>query len=363
MGPLGVDATGLRVGRFDVLLACGLGVLATGFNAYRGAWWPGALDLAACVAAGMTVVWPRAAGIALGALLGIQFFTPPEWPSMGEYAVLIPILGTGMRDQRSDRLWMTIMYGVMLAALTYQDGPNDPFVLLAIGAWAAIIAALWLIGNTFTAYQKGQDRLRVAALQQQRMALARDLHDTVARDLGRASREAQKVLDRDPSLTELGDVVHRIHSASSQLRCMLTLLRDVPSAPGTAVEVRRPGDVVSQAVRSLEANGFQVAVTIEGDLSAVPDTHAPTFEAVIGELCANIERHAHIAEPCVVIMCIGAAVDAVFINTVRGSRYPPDNKQPGMGLLGLKERLTSVGGTLSVGQEGSRWVSRVTFPT
>jgi hypothetical protein len=94
-------------GGLDVLLAAILAVLSFALGVQVSQPWALGLDIAMCIAAGCTVRWPKTAGVALGVLLVGYFFVPAGSVSMGEYAPLIPILGTGMRNQRSARRWMT----------------------------------------------------------------------------------------------------------------------------------------------------------------------------------------------------------------------------------------------------------------
>lgn len=350
----------LANGRFDVLLAVVLAALATPTHWSRGEPGPAMIDLLACLAAGLTARWPRVAGVALAAVMTTLLFTPSEWSSLGEYAALIPILGTGMRGQRRARVWMIIVYGGILAALTYKDLPGDPMVVFAISVWAALIAVLWTIGNLFTANRKAQETAQNVALQQQRLAVARDLHDTVARDLSRASLRAQVALEHCPT-PELNAVVTGIQQASAQLRWMLVLLRDPQPAPPTDTLHGTAAEALAEARASLEARGFTVAITIDGDLNNVPESLTPTLRAVIGESCANIERHADPAQPCAIIVSISdESIDAVFFNQTRPDRHTPRRK--GVGLIGVRERLALVGGELATEQEGSQWISRVTVP-
>ncbi len=346
-------------GQLDVLLSGMLAVIATTSHFVRGSFWEALPDLLACLAAALTVWWPRAAGVALGAVLCGLLITPPEWASLGEYAVLIPILGTGMRGQRRARSWMTAGYGVILAALTWQDLDGDAWAAVALVIWAALIAVLWLIGNLFTAYRRAQQEANVAALHEHRLALARDLHDTVARELTRASLRAQAALEAHPS-GELESVVAGIQQASARLRWIVALLRESDPVLPTDTLHGTLAEALDGAVQTLRSRGFAVAITIDGRLDAVPPALAPTLRAVFGEICANIERHADPGKPCTIVVSIdNKAIDAVFLNEVREGNAGPGN--PGMGLAGVRERLTAVGGELNTEQEGSQWICRVTI--
>lgn len=326
--------------------------------------WPIVLDVAMCIAAGCTVRWPKAAGVALGVLLVGYFFVPRGSASLGQYAPLIPILGTGMRNLHPARRWMTAGYGLILLGLQYQDYPGNPLFLLGGLVWAVVIAGLWLIGNAFAVFRQAQAEAHAAALVQQRLSLARDLHDTVARDLSRASLRAQVAqLSLDPA--EMSAVVAEIQAALTRLRLTMTLLRDPRlDATGQVDEVGSPGETFRDTTKALEAAGFDVALTIEGDPDSIQPALWSTMRAAVGEAASNIELHASKSDPCALILSVDdRSVDMVFINEVEAA--PPIRTGSGdsaMGLLGIRERLTPIGGNLDTLQERRQWMTHIRIP-
>lgn len=351
-------------GGLDVFLAAMLAVLSLALGLQVSQPWALALDVAMCVAAGCIVRWPKTAGVALGVLLVGYFFVPAGSVSLGQYATLIPILGTGMRNLRASRLWMTACYGLILVALQYQDYPGSARFLLGGVVWAALIAVLWLIGNAFAAFRQAQSEAQAAALVQQRLSLARDLHDTVARDLSRAALRAQ-VAQQSLDPAEMNAVVGEIQAALAQLRLLMNLLRDPQPEPrGQADEAGSPGDVLREAAKTLEAIGFSVALTIEGDPDTIPPDLWPAIKAVVGEAASNIERHASKSGPCALILSIDHhSVDMVFINdTVAPGGTRTGSGDSAMGLLGVRERLTPIGGELNTLQEDKQWMTHARLP-
>lgn len=345
-------------GRFDVTLAVGLAALVLLLAVNRGDWRPAPLDLAACAAAALIPRWPRAAGTALGIALVLILFLPAG-PSLGEYAALIPILCTGMRGERRVRLWLTACYGAVLAIRSFAIADSAPWLwLVTMLVWAALIALLWAIGNLFTNYRAALEQASSAALQQQRMALARDLHDTVARDLVRASLQGQSALAAHPS-AQLESAVHEIQQASTHLRWLLALLRE-PHTAETEFGATSTGQNLRRAADALRDHGLLVRTFVEGDLEAIPRALRPTVQAVVGEACANMERHADRAAPCAIMMNVcDDHLDAAFFNGVRADRIPAG---PGFGLEGVRERLALVGGDLVSEQDGGQWICRVSLP-
>ena len=176
-------------GALDIVLLCLIATLSIVFGLHTGHPLGVAVDLAACLAAALTVRWPRTAGLALGGVLLIYSVAPPGWVEMGLYTALVAILGAGLRDERRVRLAMGTGYWLILTVLQVRSYP-DQRAFLASVAWACLIAVVGLIGGAFAAFRSAQEQANAAALAQQRLALSRDLHDIVARSLTLLPRQA-----------------------------------------------------------------------------------------------------------------------------------------------------------------------------
>lgn len=320
------------------------------------------VDLAACLAAALTLRWPRAAGAALGLILLIYVVVPYDFNEMGDYAALIVVLGTGIRSQRRTRAMLTAGYLTILAIRQFQLYETGTQPILSSLAWAALFAVMWLIGSAIAAFDKAQEQARLAALAQQRLALARELHDTVARSLARVSRQIhQAAASGDP--TQLRSVADQVSETAGQLRWMLGALRDSDSEAEllTGAQSSLAG-TVRDSVAHLQSHGFQVSTSIDGSLDDVPPEPGRVLGEIVQEATANVERHGATDRPCVLTVCIDdTAVDLAFINEVRESGSPDGSARP-LGLIGAAERLALVGGQLEARQEGTHWITRVMIP-
>jgi Signal transduction histidine kinase len=317
------------------------------------------VDLAACLAAALAVRWPRAAGIALGVILAVYAFAPHKWGQMGQYAPLIAILGAGIRDDRRTRMAMAIGYWVIYLGIQLNLYPAGWVPVFAALTWAALIAMAWAVGNAFSAYRNAQSELRAAALTQQRLSLARDLHDSLSRTLVRLSLQARAAAaDNDP--TALGEIADGIGHASSELRWLLSALRE----PDADTPIHSSGSLatrMNELIDQLDKRGFPVTVTIDGDLEQVPSAIGEVVASVASEAAANVERHGAKGRPCSLLASLDtASLDLAVINEV--AAHPSTASANSMGLLGAAERLAAVGGTIESRAEGSRWITRVTVP-
>jgi signal transduction histidine kinase len=98
-------------------------------------------------------------------------------------------------------------------------------------------------------------------------------------------------------------------------------------------------------VEVLGAAGLPVALTTDGDLAACPASVAASAFQIVREALTNTLRHAGPATAQVRIRCDGAALDLAVTDTGRG----PSGRDPGYGLVGMRERAAAFGGQLSAG--------------
>ncbi len=361
----GVVSWLVNTDRIEAVLAVSLAILVVFLDtATSQPWQPMALDLLACALAAVTPRWPRTAGVALGAVLATYVLMPPPWATMGEYTLLIPILGAGMRGHRRTRATMTAGYFVILAAISWNDTPAGQNPVIGWVLWAVLIGALWLIGNVFVATTEAYRKARRADLLLQRQAIARDLHDTVARSLSRVVMAADSArIHGTATESELATIADAAVRGTEELRWVMAILRDPVESPRLGVAGETPLErALADAESELRRHGFAVAVSVHGPLERLTGEQADVLGAVTGEAAENIVRHAEPRTPCALILDIDdTSAQLVFVN--RPGPRPPDAGRPAsMGLGNIRERLDRVAGELSVHDGPEQWTTRVRVP-
>jgi signal transduction histidine kinase len=202
--------------------------------------------------------------------------------------------------------------------------------LLAVTAGAAV-ATLRL-----------QERLRRAALQEDRERIARDLHDSIIQDLfaiGLGLQTAMGHIDHDTETvrTRISDAVDRLDDTIGALRRYIFDLRPpVWARPSLSTEIRRLVADLS------EPYGVDVGVEID----CPPDTpEAPLTDhivAVVKESVSNALRHSGATTIDVRVACDG---NRVLVNVADdGAGFDPDGEHGGLGLRNLTRRVGAVGG-------------------
>lgn len=317
------------------------------------------LDVAMYVTAVLTIRWPRAAGAVLVVLLMAYAFAARAWVELGQYAPMLVILGTGMRGHRRLRTWLSLGFLAVYVALQYEQYLVSTTFVLASVVWATLIALSWLIGTGLHRYQVIQNELRLAALNEQRLQLARGLHDTVARTLSRVALRARQA-GAEGDVAALEEVADGVSRAASELRWMLNLLREPDAEAQLAAASGTIAEAVQRADLRLSSQGFQFSSTLEGDLSRVQESVGSVVVLAIEEAVANLERHGSPDAPSGLILSVGEqALDLVVVNQVREDSV--DGTQ-GLGLVGVRERLLAIGGEFDARREGRQWLMQLRTP-
>ncbi|GGS21586.1 histidine kinase [Streptomyces griseoviridis] len=197
-------------------------------------------------------------------------------------------------------------------------------------------------------------RRRVA---EERLRIARDLHDVVAHHIALVNVQAgvaAHVMDKRPDQAKeaLAHVRRAGRSALDELRVTVGLLRQSgdPEAPTEPA----PGlDRLDELVGTFRSAGLRVETA-----RADPDTELPTAVGlaayrVVQEALTNVQKHAGPgAKAEVSVVRVGADIEITVLDDGTGA---PRAAGPGggHGLLGMRERVTAVGGALTTGPRPS----------
>ncbi len=211
-------------------------------------------------------------------------------------------------------------------------------------------------------------RRRVA---EERVRIARELHDLVAHQITLANAQATvaaHLFDTRPEQTRksLGELVETTGHALDELRATVGLLRQC----GDAAAPAEPAPGLSRLPTLLESfrrAGLEVSVHQEGTARPLPPGVDLTAFRIVQEALTNVTKHAGAGSARVRLgwsrerVTITVADDGGGARTVpataagrsasgtAGPLDPPDRPPPGYGLIGMRERATAVGGHLSAG--------------
>ncbi|MEU8261603.1 sensor histidine kinase [Micromonospora sp. NPDC048999] len=195
---------------------------------------------------------------------------------------------------------------------------------------------------------------------EERLRIARDLHDSLTHSIsvikvqaGIAVHLARKH-GEEPSAALLA-IQEASGAAMRELRATLEVLRS--PADGDRVGLTRLGELAERT----RATGVPVHVAVTGqprDLSAEVDQAG---YRVVQEALTNVARHAGSATAQIHIEYAPAQLTVSV--TDDGQASPARPVTPGVGLRGMRERVTGLGGTLhAAAHDGGGFAVRATFP-
>ncbi|MFG6444568.1 sensor histidine kinase [Microbacterium sp. P07] len=207
-------------------------------------------------------------------------------------------------------------------------------------------------------------RAREAAVQDEREAMARELHDLVAGHVSAMAIRAEASLaspsdgERDRgALRAVRDSGLEAHEA---LRSMISVLRSPSGSPRTFA-LPRGRDTVAASVDAARLSGLRV--TLHDEIRGpVADPVDQAIARIVQESLANCLRH---AAGAVVEVHLSEGDGEVRVRvTSQGGvalRHPP-LEGSGWGLELIRERARAVGGELQAGEDGSGWTVQARLP-
>jgi signal transduction histidine kinase len=192
-------------------------------------------------------------------------------------------------------------------------------------------------------------RRRVAG---ERIRIARELHDLVAHQITLANAQASvaaHLFDTRPeqTRTSLAELVKTTRQALDELRATVGLLRQ----PDDTAALSEPAPGLSQVPTLLGAfrrAGLNVSMHEDGTARPLSPATDLTAYRIIQEALTNVTKHAATGSAQVCLTWNHDQVTVTVTDDGGGSRMSPA-RPPGYGLIGMRERATAVGGTLTAG--------------
>ncbi|MFJ8748112.1 sensor histidine kinase [Streptomyces sp. NPDC102441] len=213
---------------------------------------------------------------------------------------------------------------------------------------------------------------RAQAVTAERSRMARELHDMVANHLSAIaihSTAALSIDDAGTSREALGVIRQNSVDGLAEMRRLIGLLRESGAAgpPSAAPTLASLDTLVGQAGANSASSGL--TVTLDDAREESGPLPAPVELAayrIVQESLTNALKHAA-PGPVTVRLGRSCGVLTVEVSSVLGDRPGPRAPGSGAGLVGMRERVALLGGTMDAGPEprsdGSKtWLVRAELP-
>ncbi|MFC7496879.1 MULTISPECIES: sensor histidine kinase [unclassified Nocardioides] len=257
--------------------------------------------------------------------------------------------------------------GAVVASVVWVRGFDGDLTAGSVTSYAVTIATIvvtaWALGalaRTRRAYvdalvERGEQIRREAAQQvalaasDERARIAREMHDVVAHGLSMIVVQAdgaRYAARQDPAAATdaLATISATGREALGEMRRMLGLLR---AEDGTELRPQPGLADLDALVAAARAAGLRVDATLPDAPPPVPDGVALTTYRILQEALTNVRKH---AGPDVTVRVLVEVADDVRLlveDDGRGAAAAPDGH--GLGLIGMRERVTVHGGSVEAG--------------
>ena len=256
---------------------------------------------------------------------------------------------------------------VVVADMLFVSGHAHTLTLQTLGH-AALVAVPVLAGEALRNHRTNVQLLLQRAelaertreeeaqrrVEQERLRIARELHDVVAHTLTTINVQAgvaKHLLDRQPEYADgaLTTIERASHDALDELRAILGVLRESGDAGAPLAPAPDLG-AVETLIAQARAGG-EVRLQVIGDRpERIPDAVQAAAYRIVQESLTNSRRHApgRTAE-----VTIAFAADRLRLTIENAASNGHDG--PGAGILGMRERALALGGTLDAGLRDGRF--------
>jgi signal transduction histidine kinase len=357
--------------------------------------WVAITVFAAVTAVGVIPLNPSAPAAAAGALVAVGAAVPLvlRWRPALLYAAVatagIAVLGNG-RSSNVGWFAVCLLMGWCVLAASHRESLTywaAAMVLFTV-EWLRVSSdpgwGAWLAGTTLAAafsllirrdrdllrqLRQAQAGLAEQARTQERNRIARELHDVIGHTLTVSLlhvQSARLAVQHDPADAgrALAEAERLSRECLAEVRTAVGMLRaDDPAGPGTAPLPGASG--LPALVEQFRSAGADVTLTVEGDLTRLPATTGLAVYRIAQEALTNAVKHAP-GTPTEIRLAVSPA-EVTLTADSRTARGPGAGSgtglgRPGLGLVSMRERAESLGGSCEAGPGGRGWLVRARLP-
>jgi signal transduction histidine kinase len=327
-------------------------------------------------------LWPLPVlGVVLAGSVAAMAIGTGQDPSV---AVALVLYVVGLRYPR--RTSVAVLVGVLAvtaagvvaagAALGFGEAGG---VAARVASQAVLLAAGWVIGvavqeqRAYTAGVREQAERRVQAqladarhaVAEERLRIAREMHDVVAHSLSLIAMQAgvgNYVAGARPeeAARALASIEATSRAAMREMRRLVGVLRDDQDRPELAPA---PGLAdVGQLITGTADAGVRVQLEVRGTQRTVPLGADLAAYRIIQEALTNVVKHAQTTESRVVVTYADDAICLEITDDGQGAPADSVTAGAGHGIAGMAERVSLFGGEFHAGplpERGFRVAARL----
>ena len=326
--------------------------------------------------ASVLLVWRRRnallfATTAMVAILAIPVIGPPmDQPAVpiAYFAVSLYALARWHADYRG-LIGMAVVLGATLSDYVFVDtrahNVSDVFFVLTIAVPPYVVGRIARqLSDRAELVERNQELVRREAVRAERDRIARELHDVVAHSVSAMvvqTAAAQDLVRTDPERAEsvLEDVAATGRRALVETGRLLHVIRDEHDELGLGPT---PGlREVPGLVEAFRESGLAVDFRADEPLPELSPGLDVSAYRIVQEALTNAHKHGADRTAAVRVSTTPTTLEIDATNPANG-RQPSAPEGSGLGLVGMAERVSLLGGRLTHGTEGGLFRVSVTVP-
>jgi len=195
-------------------------------------------------------------------------------------------------------------------------------------------------------------RLRTVGADEERTRIARDLHDRIGQSLAYLAFELDRIVDAGVRGDTLGPALDQLRT---DVRGVIGEVRDTLYDLRTDVSDEQALAPVLEnfASRVAERSGLTIEVHCDKDVR-LPLLQEREMWRIAQEALVNVERHAEASKARVVWRCNGRSAALEVLDNGKGFPSGTAGRLDSYGILGMRERASSIGATVEVASSSGR---------
>jgi signal transduction histidine kinase len=281
------------------------------------------------------------------------------------YFIVVPMAYLSFSFVRASGLTLLCLVTLLLAYLIIADVNEALALLLPYGGGFAFFAAIsraliqqqqdrqraeQLLAELEDAHQQLRayaGQVEALAVAEERNRLAREIHDSLGHYLTAMTMQLQiasKLVAKEPerAAVSIAKAEEMARESLAEVRRSVTALRASP------VDTATLDDAIGELVQNLRDAGIVTTLTATGTSQLLPIQAKTALYRAAQEGLTNVRKHANASAVEVRLAYEPEQVTLTIADNGTGHR---GQESEGFGLLGLRERVTLLGGSLEAGND------------
>jgi signal transduction histidine kinase len=282
--------------------------------------------------------------------VGVAFSPSREFASP---ALAFAVYAVSVYDRTAVRMWVAGVSIVVVVAAVASVFVGDFAISRSLIPAGAISLVAWVIGDyirsrrQFFADLMARNRqAREQAAEEERLRIARELHDVVAHNVSVIAIQAGAArVSGNSSKESLQSIETTARDTLAELNHLLGVLRKDSDAPLSP----QPGlDQAEMLIITARQAGLEASLTVAGERRPLPAALDLSAYRILQEAMTNVLKHAHASR---VAVTIEYQADAVLLTVSDNGIGPRQTAgaSTGHGLIGMRERVELFNGELTSG--------------